>query len=686
MIATTPVTTLKGVGVKLSARLAKLGIETINDLLFHIPLHYQDRTHITSLLDLHAGQEALIEAVIVRSELSRGRRVSLNCLLQDDSGGELALRFIHFHASQKHQLSAGQTVRCYGEVRQGLQGLEMIHPEYQILDERKPLPVAKHLTPIYPSTEGLHQRTLRNLIEQVLPELERMLPDLIPSQIKQRFKLINLQHAVRQLHQSDSANVDGNAWVRRIAFDELLAHQLSLQHLRSQRQQDQAMPLNSNSNVQRQFELQLPFSLTQAQQRVIKEIALDLAKTHPMQRLVQGDVGSGKTVVAIYAALAAIAANKQVAVMAPTELLSEQHYKNFSDYLTPLGVNVAWLTGRHKGKTRQKVLVAISSGDTRVIVGTHALFQEQVEFHDLALVIIDEQHRFGVSQRLTLRSKGEQHGLSPHQLVMTATPIPRTLAMSVYADLDTSVIDELPAGRKPVITAVSSDRRRAQLIERIRLSCSEGRQAYWVCTLIEESETLQCQAAEDTAEELQRVLSELQIGLVHGRLKSEQKAQVMTAFKTGEIDLLVATTVIEVGVDVTNASLMIIENPERLGLAQLHQLRGRIGRGTTASHCVLLYKPPLSEQARERLAVLRDTHDGFIVAQRDLELRGPGEILGAKQTGVVQFKVADLLRDADLLPKVQAVAAEMLDAYPEQTTALIQRWLAQEKTEHYGAI
>jgi len=570
----------------------------------------------------------------------------------------------------------------------------MIHPEYTLMSAAESIEMEDRLTPVYPATEGVHQLSLRALTEQALHYLDGQagsgLADWLPAGLVRSFKLTSLPAALRYVHRPPaSAPVDlltagKHPAQQRLAFEELLAHHLSLRRVRQRALHMSAPAFGGRQLVAEKFIHSLPFTLTSAQQRVISEIQQDLARKHPMARLVQGDVGSGKTVVAASAALMAVQAGYQVALMAPTELLAEQHFRSFSDWLSPLDIPVVWRAGKSKGKTRTAALQAISSGKAAVAVGTHALFQEEVEFFRLGLVIIDEQHRFGVHQRLALRDKGRAGESRPHQLVMTATPIPRTLAMTVYADLDTSVIDELPPGRQPVKTVAISQERREEVIQSVRTACGSGQQAYWVCTLIEESDALQCQAAEKTAELLAECLPELRIGLVHGRLASVQKETLMAAFKAGTLDLLVATTVIEVGVDVPNASLMIIENPERLGLAQLHQLRGRVGRGSRQSSCVLLYQSPLSEQARQRLAVLRESTDGFEIARRDMELRGPGEVLGTRQTGEMQFHIADLLRDESLLASVEAAAGQLLEQAPDHVPALIRRWLGEAVS--YGEV
>ncbi|MEH6822914.1 MAG: ATP-dependent DNA helicase RecG [Motiliproteus sp.] len=680
---------LKGIGAAMQQKLEKLGLETLQDLLFHLPLRYQDRTRIVPIGRLRPGDEGVIEGHIVSSELLQGRRRSLRCILRDSSGS-VSLRFFHFSAAQKNNLKPGTQLRCFGEARIGSGGLEIYHPEYKSTDQAESEPISTTLTPIYPATEGLTQARIRSLCGQALEIMAQQegLQEWLPAQIRQQYALSDLNAAVRYLH-SPPVDTDllqlaesRHPAQRRLAFEELLAHHLSLLRLRRQQQQHSAPGLCTQGSLINDFLAQLPFALTGAQQRVWNEVSRDLTQPIPMLRLVQGDVGSGKTVVAALSALQAIEAGYQAAVMAPTEILAEQHMLNFRSWFEPLGLRVDWLAGRLKGKKRSEALGRIGSGEAQVVIGTHALFQDEVQFHCLGAIVVDEQHRFGVHQRLALREKGRD-GLVPHQLIMTATPIPRTLTMSAYADLDCSVIDELPPGRTPVNTVLIADHRRDQVITRVRAACAEGRQAYWVCTLIEESEALDCQAAEVSAAELTLALPELRIGLVHGRMKATEKAEVMARFKTRQLDLLVATTVIEVGVDVPNASLMIIENPERLGLAQLHQLRGRVGRGSVASHCVLMYHNPLSQQSRERLRVMRETNDGFIIAEKDLELRGPGEVLGTRQTGMMQFRIADLTRDADLLQQVKQVAGQIEHLHPN-CDGIIRRWLAQG--EQYGNV
>lgn len=669
----------------LSEKLAKIGLFSLQDLLFHLPFRYMDRTRITPIGGLQPNTNAVIEGEVRAADIVFGKRRSLVVKLQDGTG-TITLRFYHFNAGQKQKLTSGTRLRVFGETRRGASGLEFYHPEYDLLDGSA-APLEASLTPIYPATEGLTQPRLRTLAEQAVRWLNtHQLKELLPDALRQRMQQVPLADALRYLHQPPtSANLaqleaGEHPYQQRLAFEELLAHHLSLLLLRRQTQSLGAQGFVKDGALLGQFRQQLPFSPTRAQERVYREIAADLEKPIPMLRLVQGDVGSGKTLVAAMAALKAIASGHQAALMAPTEILAEQHRVNLGSWLEPLGIRVGWLTGKLKVAERRTQLEAIASGEAKLVIGTHALFQEAVSFHNLALVIIDEQHRFGVHQRLSLGEKGainpeQGQGLRPHQLIMTATPIPRTLAMSAYADLDCSIIDELPPGRTPITTVVISDQRREEIIERVRLACEQGRQAYWVCTLIEESEALEAQAAQATAETLAAALPHLRVGLIHGRLKPLEKEQVMNAFKAGELDLLVATTVIEVGVDVPNASLMIIENPERLGLAQLHQLRGRVGRGSVASHCVLLYGSPLSHHSKERLRVMRESNDGFYIAEQDLQLRGPGEVLGTRQTGEMQFKIADLQRDAALLPDVKAAAEQLVAHYPTVCHEIIHRWL-----------
>ena len=682
-----PLTQLKGVGPSIQQKLANLGICRVADLLFHLPLRYQDRTRIAALGSLRNGDEITVRGEVQLTEIKYGRRRMLMSRISDGTGF-LTLRFFHFSAQQQATLSRGVFVECFGEVRASGGALEMVHPEYRLVSADAELPKESRLTPIYPTTEGLHQKKIRALIDAVLtdaPLFKAQLTELLPTETLNAENMPSLQEAVEFVHYPPmdahvhQLQTGEHPMQQRLAFEELLAHQISLRQLHKQQHKKAAPAMLGEDRLKAALEKNLPFGLTKAQQRVVAEIKQDMQQPHPMQRLVQGDVGCGKTIVAIIASLQAVEAGYQVAIMAPTELLAEQHRINFSQWLSALDVSVHWLSGKTKGTARKETLAAMNDGTAQVIVGTQALFQEGVEFMQLGLVIIDEQHRFGVHQRLSLRNKGKGKNAAresyPHQLVMTATPIPRTLAQTAYADLDVSIIDELPPGRSPVETVVISEQRRDEVVARTYKACQAGRQAYWVCPLVEESENLQCQAAQETADALQSALRDLRIGLVHGRLKAAQKAKVMEAFKAGEIDLLVATTVIEVGVDVPNASLMIIDNAERLGLSQLHQLRGRVGRGSQQSTCVLLYGAALSKTARARLSILRESNDGFVVAQRDLEIRGPGELLGTRQTGLVNMRIADLQRDQALLPRIAQSADILLKKYPERVAPLVWRWL-----------
>ena len=681
-LAKIPVTTLKGVGPGMASKLEKIGLVSLQDLLFHLPLRYEDRTRITAVRDLMPGIFTNIIGEVTDNQIIQGKRRMMLVTINDGSGS-INLRFFHFSASQKNNLAIGLSIRCYGEINRGMRGFEMVHPEYKALDQDQPLtPVDETLTPVYSTTDGLRQISLRNLTEQALNRLQRgKVEELLPAQIcHQQYDLAEALALIHRPPPDTSVALIENGKhpaQLRLIKEELLAHNLSMLKLRASSDHHPAVSLAIDQQLEKKFLSSLPFSPTGAQARVTGEIRNDLLKQMPMMRLVQGDVGSGKTLVAALAALTAIGQGFQVALMAPTEILAEQHAINFHHWFEPLGISVGWLAGKTKAKAKRHALEHIANGNMQMVIGTHALFQEQVVFNKLALIVIDEQHKFGVHQRLSLREKGAWQGNYPHQLIMTATPIPRTLAMTAYADLDTSVIDELPPGRTPITTIALPDSRRDDVIERIRQGCTtDKRQAYWVCTLIEESEVLECQAAEDTAVHLQAQLPELKIGLVHGRMKADEKQAIMERFKIAEIDLLVATTVIEVGVDVPNSSLMVIENPERLGLAQLHQLRGRVGRGSVASHCVLMYKAPLSKTATKRLNVLRESNDGFVIAQKDLEIRGPGELLGTKQTGLADLKIADLQRDAHLIPEVQQQARLIWQQYPEHANALINRWLA----------
>lgn len=676
----------------MSQRFNKRDLFTLQDLLFHLPLRYQDKTRLIAIADLRAGESALISGEIIQCQTSFGKRAVLNCQINDGSG-TLLLRFFHFNKAQQERLRQGQWLRCFGDVRRRKHNLEIIHPEYQFVDADNILPVDEVLTPVYPTTEGVSQHTLRNAVQQVLNRLqtsgEQLISDYLPPAVREQLKLPDLFQSLLYLHapppdcKIKELTSGRDPFRQRLAFEELLAHQLSMKQLHLQRLQHFSSPLLFNRVTQTQpsaqFLASLPFKLTRAQQRVLEDIAGDLKKSTPMQRLVQGDVGSGKTVVAAMTALYAIENGFQAVLMAPTELLAEQHLSNFQVWFEPLQITTVWMSGKLSVKQRKQALTQIEQGTAQMIIGTHALFQEDVSFARLGLVVIDEQHRFGVHQRFALIQKGYKNAAEsyPHQLIMTATPIPRTLAMTAYADLDYSIIDQLPPGRTPVETVVVSEHRRQDILTRVHQACLQGRQAYWVCTLIEESDTLQCQAAEEAYQLLTQQLPEVNIALVHGRMKSHEKQLIMERFKAAEISLLVATTVIEVGVDVPDASLMIIENAERLGLSQLHQLRGRVGRGSQSSVCVLMYRSPLSKKGKARLQILRETNDGFEVARKDLLLRGPGELLGIKQTGLAELKIADIIKDQKLLSQVNRVAELIINEYPQAVEPLIQRWIPQ---------
>ena len=676
-----PVTILRGVGPQLAARLATLNIVSQWDLLLHLPRHYEDRTQSRPIGSTQYGEATLVAGRIEHAEVVNRRQRMLIATLSDGTG-QLTLRFFRFHPRQQHELSRGRYACCFGEIRQGPAGRELIHPQYEMVADLTQVRIEPCLTPVYPTTQGLHQATLRRLIQEALVRISRdLLTEWLSAELRQRLDLPTLAEALEVLHrpppQADltALTAGHHPARRRLAFEELLAQQVRLVQRRRRVQQTPAPVIDAPGRLWQALTARLPFTVTPAQERVLNDIRADLKRPQAMLRLLQGDVGSGKTLVAAAAALLTVEAGFQAALMAPTELLAEQHFNTLSAWLNPLGVAVALISGRQRETVRETILTAIAKGEAGVVVGTHALFQAHVVFDRLALIIIDEQHRFGVHQRLALRAKGQD--CMPHQLVMTATPIPRTLAMMAYADLDSSVIDDMPPGRTPVKTVVIANTRRAEVVERVRERCRQGAQAYWVCTLIEDAEAVQCEAAEQTQISLKTALPELNVGLIHGRLRSTEKQAIMRGFKDGQTDLLVATTVIEVGVDVPNATLMIIENAERLGLAQLHQLRGRVGRGVKPGSCVLLYQPPLSDLARQRLATLRRTTDGFVLAQADLALRGPGELLGARQAGWLGLRVADLTRDQDLLPHVQAVARHLVQVHPERVEPLMQGWLRQ---------
>ncbi|HST45410.1 MAG TPA: ATP-dependent DNA helicase RecG, partial [Luteimonas sp.] len=693
LVATTgvPLSSLDGVGPRVAEKLAARGLRDVEDLWLQLPRQYEDRTQLTPIRTLKPGMPAQVEGTVEAVERSFRYRPMLRVAITDDSRGTLVLRFFHVRGAHGAQFQPGARVRCFGAVRPGQNGLEMVHPSVRMVDAGGAL--GERLDPVYAVIEGIAPAALRKLIGQAVDRLPRDGSlELLPAAMLEAAgldRLPGLHDALQCLHRppadADVAALQAGTHPaqRRLALEELLAHHLSLRRQRIALQSDAAHPLCTPVLADRLL-ASLPFALTGAQARVFAEIRADMAQATPMLRLVQGDVGSGKTVVAALAAMLAVADGRQAALMAPTELLAEQHLSNLGAWLQPLGIEVEWLAGKVTGRAREAARARVASGAAQVVVGTHALMQEGVVFHDLALAIVDEQHRFGVHQRLALRDKGTRtvaadggtaRGHVPHQLVMTATPIPRTLAMAAYADLDVSAIDELPPGRTPVQTVVLSAGRRPELVERIRAACAEGRQAYWVCTLIDDSDEVVAQAAKSTFDALSAALPGCRIGFVHGRMRPADKQAAMRAFKAGTLDLLVATTVIEVGVDVPKASLMIIENAERLGLAQLHQLRGRVGRGAAASSCVLLYQAPLSPTARERLETMRQTCDGFVIAEKDLELRGPGELLGTRQTGLASFRVADLARDADLLPLVHRLGEQLLRESPAVADRLVDRWI-----------
>ena len=683
--------TLKGVGPSLEKKLSKLGICNLQDVLFHLPFRYEDRTKVVPIGQLQPGQRAVFEGVVQNCEVRFGGRRkggsnrSLLCYLSDGNN-DILLRFFHFSQSQQAALTNGVNLRCFGEVRLGKSMLEVAHPEYRQITAAGNELLEQTLTPVYPSSEGVHQSLLRKLASQVFDNIsDKNVTDWMPKHIREKFQFPEISIALRMLHRPPPdiniplMDAGKHPLQRRLIFEELLAHQLSMLQVRNSAKSEAAIPLKINQGELDRFKERLNFKLTHSQEKVIAEILFDMSKPVPMMRLVQGDVGSGKTVVAAAAILSAVHHGHQVALMAPTEILVEQHFEQFSEWFNDKDVQCVLLTSKQKGKARKHLLSEIENGQINIVIGTHALFQDDVIFNQLSLLVVDEQHRFGVHQRLRLREKGVEKNVSPHQLIMTATPIPRSLTMTFYADLDCSIINELPKGRKPISTVIVSDARRQEVVDRIAEACKQGEQAYWVCTLIEESEFLQCQAAETTAQQLSKELSFLNIGLIHGRMLRQEKEEVMASFKNGEIHLLVATTVIEVGVDVPNASLMVIENPERLGLAQLHQLRGRIGRGEKKSACVLLYKPPLSQKSKQRLSVIRDNNSGFVISEKDLQMRGPGEVLGTRQTGLMQMRIADIVRDESLLSDVKTTAIEIMQDYPKCVNPIIARWLGESE-------
>ena len=688
---TLSITSLKGVGPALERKFNQLGIYNLQDLLFHLPFRYEDRTKLSPINSVKLGDRVQINGEIVSNKILFGQRRSLQCMFRD-STGFIYLRFFHFSSAQKNSLTPGKLLSCYGEVRRGRNGFEIYHPEYKEIHSYNTNSLENSLTPIYPTTDGIQQKRLRSFVKQGINFLNRnhKLVEYLPSEILSEYKLCNLEDAIQNLHNPPNCldlnmlNRGLSSFQQRLAFEELLAHRLCIRKIRKAPNRVLPPGVVFNKGLYEDFLDQLPFELTNGQQSALKDILSDLTQTIPMRRLLQGDVGSGKTVVAAIASIQAIGNGYQVALMAPTEILAEQHFNNFKKWCTPLGIRVGWLSGKIKGAIRKKTLQDLEFGTCQILIGTHALFQKDVIYNKLGFIIIDEQHRFGVHQRLSLRNKASSSVFQPHQLVMTATPIPRTLAMSVYADLDSTVIKDLPPGRLPVNTAVISNQKRAEIVERIKDACINGRQVYWVCTLIEESEALECEAAEVTSLSLANLLPTTRIGLIHGRMRSDEKNSVMTDFKNGDIQLLVATTVIEVGVDVPNASLMIIENAERLGLAQLHQLRGRVGRGNIQSHCILLYQTPLSRDGKLRLEVMRDSCDGFYIAEKDLELRGPGQVLGTNQAGIMSFKIADMQRDALLLEDIKSVSESLMQNNKEIVDLLINRWLSDR--EEYAKV
>ena len=682
-----PIISISGLGQKTSDRLNQLGIHTLEHLLFHLPSRYQDKTTITSLSSASVEDEILIEVTIDRIEVIPARQRQLLCYLSDNQNQRVLLRFFHFTQYQKQALIRGETIQCFGEIKIGRQGLEMHHPEYRIISQdQKPL-LESTLTPVYPLCAGVSQNKMKQWVNNALDVLKASVIDDYFEKITQS-TMPSLKDSLFLLHHpnknEDLSKIEAFTHIsqQRLIIEELAAHQLSLLKIKEARKSKESKNFSIKNALSNKLLSSLEFDLTSAQSRCISQINEDLSTSEPMHRLLQGDVGSGKTIVAVFALLQAAENNFQTAVMAPTEILARQHLQNFSNYLTPLGIQIAFLSGSQNTQERKDNLSLIENGKAKVIIGTHALFQENVYFEDLALVIIDEQHKFGVHQRLSLSKKAI---LTPHQLVMTATPIPRSLTMSAYADLDTSIIDELPPGRQTIETVALSNARRDELITKIKQISKEGRQIYWVCTLIEESEALRAESAEKTFTYLTDNLRELKVVMIHGRLTKSEKEIIMSDFSTGKTNLLVATTVIEVGVNVPNASLMIVENAERLGLAQLHQLRGRVGRGSEKSACVLLYQSPLSQTAKERLDILRQSNDGFLIAQKDLELRGPGEILGTQQTGIASMKIADIVRDSYLLKQVGYYSSKMLEAEHTSQNALMTRWIDEEKTHYFDA-
>ena len=680
----TPITELRGVGNAVAKKLERLDIHCIEDLLFHLPLRYQDRTRVHPIAALRPGSEALVEGTVEQNRGIFKRRRAMIVTLADNTG-ILLLRFFHFSNAQRNSLRQGTRLRCFGEIRRGRSQMEMVHPEYQFANSYNRHTKGSY-TPIYPATEGLQQFSLRKLTDEALywmatPSNE--LEELLPPNLAEKETAISLKDALRYVHRPPAdADIEllqnsEHPAQKRLAFEEILAHSMSLRRTRKSAKHQPARPLNNAGELLAQLKSRLPFTLTMAQERVIEEIRTDVRESSPMMRLVQGDVGSGKTLVGVAAMLEAVEAGCQAAMMAPTELLAEQHYHNLKNWFDPFEIGITLILGKQKVGARRHALRQARNGETQIVVGTHALFQEKVEFKRLALIVVDEQHRFGVHQRLALKQKGEDGSFQPHQLIMTATPIPRSLAMTMYADLDYSAIDEMPPGRLPVKTFALSDRRRDELIERVNNTCAAGEQVYWVCPLIEKSETLHYQTAEHTFALLQREMPQINIRLIHGRMSAEEKENTIELFKRGEVQLLVSTTVIEVGIDIPDANLIVIENAERFGLAQLHQLRGRVGRSGKQAACALLYHAPLSTMARRRLEVMRTTNDGFKIAQEDMAIRGPGEVLGTRQTGEMRFRIADLTRDKTQLKRVRELSEKMLADQPEICDKIIGRWMGQ---------
>ena len=682
-----PVISISGLGKKTSDRLNQIGIYSLEHLLFHLPNRYQDKTFITSLSSAKVGDEALLELSIDRIEEAPTRQRQLLCYLSDDKNKKILLRFFHINQYQKQAFVRGELIQCFGEIKIGRQGLEMYHPEYRLISQKQTPLLEKTLAPIYPLCAGVTQAKMKLWVNEALEVLKNTVIDDYFEKITNN-TMPSLKDSLFLLHHpekgEDLSKIENFEHIaqQRLIIEELAAQQLSLLKIKAARKTNSCNIFSINNSLADQLLESLEFQLTEAQSRCIEEINQDISSPQPMLRLLQGDVGSGKTIVAVFALLQAVSNNFQTAVMAPTEILARQHLQSFSHYLNHLGIKVAFLSGSQNTEERTSQVNLIKSGEAQVVIGTHALFQENVSFHNLALVIIDEQHKFGVHQRLSLAQKANK---TPHQLVMTATPIPRSLTMSAYADLDTSVIDELPPGRQKIKTVALSNNRRDELIEKIKQISNEGRQIYWVCTLIEESEALRAESAENTFNYLSSNLEGIRVVMIHGRLTKSEKEEIMNDFVEGRIDLLVATTVIEVGVNVPNASLMIVENAERLGLAQLHQLRGRVGRGAEKSACVLMYQSPLSESAKQRLEILRQSHDGFMIAEKDLELRGPGEILGTQQTGIADMKIANIVRDSYLLKQAGYYSSKLLEANEASQNTLISRWIDEDKVDYFNA-